>query len=110
MANHFWDTMLTHEYEPKPGSKRYGVIPLSVYNTIDNKYRYNLCSIHRPLKEGEDPIEDDSEYLGRKLRQSISKDEKNRLEKFGSLSYKSAGARRKKNSDDETGSTVKEDE
>jgi hypothetical protein len=108
-ANHFWDTMLTHEYEPKPGSNRYGVIPLSVYNTIDNKYRYNLCSIHRPLKEGEDLIEDDSKYLGRELRQSLSKDEKDRLEKFGSLSYKSARARRKKASDDD-GGTVKEDE
>jgi hypothetical protein len=96
MANHFWDTMLTHEYEPKPGSKRYGVIPLSVYNTVDNKHRYNLCSIHRPLKEGED-----LEFNGRKLRQNLTKAERDALDRSGS-----AGAKRVRKADDSD--TVKE--
>jgi hypothetical protein len=101
MADHFWDTMLTHEYEPKPGSKRYGVIPLSVYNTLDDKCRYNLCSIHRPLKEGED-----LEFNGR-TRQNLTKAKRDSLDRSGSLSYKPAGAKLKKNSDS---GTVKDSE
>jgi hypothetical protein len=96
MADHFWDTMLTHEYEPKPGSKRYGVISLSVYNSLDNKYRYNLCSIHRPLKEGQD-----LEFNGR-TRQHLPKAERGSLDRSGSLSYKLAGPKLTKNSDSVT--------
>jgi hypothetical protein len=35
-------------------------------------------------------------YLGRKLREDLTPEEKERLEKYGSIEFKSAGATRKR--------------
>jgi hypothetical protein len=105
-ACHFWDCMLTHEYEPKPGKKRYGVIPLSHYNMLPYKDHFKLKSVHHPVKECVDIDEgEESEFQGRKLRQNLSKKERKSLERHGSLAFKSAGATRVRKSHD---GTVKE--
>jgi hypothetical protein len=100
LANHHCRPFFVNRVTPfdEKGRKQpdiYHVVDKKHYDNDDSRtWAYKLTHIANPklrkLKEDED-----SEYKGRKLRQNLSPEEKARLKTYGSVDYKSAGAKRK---------------
>jgi hypothetical protein len=77
-----------------------------IYHAVSKKHYDNDDSRHWDIANPKMPkLKEGEEFNGRKLRQDLSKVEKERLERSGSLNFKSAGQTRKKGKEE-----VKEDE
>jgi hypothetical protein len=97
LSDKFNEPFFIHSYDHPDvsGKKLYGVISQRHHsNDPDRDYKYHLAHIVHPTPPK--PIKEATDPNGRKLRDDLTPDERERVVKFGSISHKSAGATRKK--------------